>query len=131
MFKKTKIYINHVHLKKYDLICNSNKNPQKCLVGITVYIWRCTYVTTFITAGTLRHKGGGVRPQPFLGLQAIFRIASIWNVGRVKHQWWILAQLLKETLFAYCLTFCFLTTALTSVAKVSQLYTRARSAVTV
>ena len=34
-----------------------------------IYIFGGTYVTTFISAGTPLRKGGGVRPQSFLGQQ--------------------------------------------------------------
>ena len=43
------------------------------------------------------------------------------NTGTIK--------ILKEACFTYCLAFYFLTMALTTVAKVSQLYTQTQSAV--
>ena len=57
-----------------------------------------------------------------LGHGHFYRMASMWNVGGIKYQWWIMAQ---EVCFAYCLAFCFLTTMLlTTVAKISQLANR-------
>ena len=90
----------------------------ECKFVIYIYIFRGTYVTTFISVGTAE-----------LGLSHFYRMASMRNVGGVKYQRWILAQFFfeKETRFVYCLafglTFCFLTMALTTVAIVSRLYT--------
>ena len=54
----------------------------------------------------------------------IYRMASMQNVGRVKYQRWILAQLFlkRKRALLYCLAFCF-STALPTIAKVNQLYT--------
>ena len=59
-----------------------------------------------------------------LGHSHFYRMASMRNVGGVKYHPWILHIFFeKEERFTYCLAFCFLTTALTTAAKVSQLYT--------